>query len=271
MLSAQDLDHMQRLSPFRSRRLFDEFLPIGYKITTLDTVSDKNNVVGLKVILGTLITLFDDYADRPDRLNPKLLQLLYRIPFESVNVHSAFLKPKESEAFELATSLFNKLFDGMRQLPNYRQLKELFNFDLKQFFLANQYSELLTQQPHLANRLENKLYLHHNMGIVMAGMIDLMSLPHFDITDLGQVRGLFLLGQRAGRISNVLTTFEREESEGDVTNELITSGISTLEGELARIFKLMDSTKEIGVFSPKAYTLGIMHLHHLHLKLKGVI
>ena len=271
MLSAQDMEHMQRLSPFRSRRLFDEFLPIGYEMTTLDTVTDKTGVVGLKVILGTIITLYDDYADRPDRLNPKLLQLLYRIPFETVDVHSAFLKPNEREALDLAKSLFKKLMDGIEQLPNYSQLNDLFKFDLKQFFLANLYSELLTQQPNLANRLENKLYLHHNMGIVMAGMIDLMCLSQFNFSNLGKARRLFLLGQRAGRISNVLTTFEREKYEGDLTNELLTTGMPALEGELVRIFEFMESTEEISAFSTKAYTLGIRRLHSLHLRLKGVI
>jgi hypothetical protein len=271
MLSAQDLNHMQRISPFRSRRLFDEFLPRGYEMTTLNTVEDKSEVIGLKVILGTLITLYDDYADRPDRLNSKLLQLLYRLPFETLDVHDAFLRPCEREALGLARSLFEKLMSGMGQLPNYESLIALFKFDLRQFFLANQYSEYLTQLPHLANGLENKLYLHHNMGIVMAGMIDLMSLTSFSHLELGKAREIFLLAQRAGRISNVLTTFEREQQEGDVTNELLISDRLSLEQELARIYEVMRETNEITAFSAKLYTSGFMQLHGLHLKMQGVI
>ena len=220
MLSAHDLNSMQRISPFRNYRLFSEFLPKGYKLTTLSSVKHIEEVIELKVILGTLITLYDDFADRPDRLNSKLLQLLYRVPFESVEIHNAFLSEEEKESLKFSQVLFKKLIFGLRQLPNYHKLIQIFNFDLKQFFLANQYGELLTQYPYLSNYLENRLYLHHNMGIVMAGVIDLMSLPTIDFSELGQLRSLFLLGQRASRISNVITTYEREEREGDITNEL---------------------------------------------------
>jgi hypothetical protein len=214
MLNDQELEKLRQVAPFRNKKLFCEFLPQGYELTTLNTVENKNEIVELKIILGTLITLYDDFADRPDRLNPKLLELLYRIPFEKID-QEKFLYSEEKMAFDLAQSLFEKLFKGMQQLKNYHLLYEIFCFDLKQFFLANHYSQLLTEHQNLSNEKENRLYLHHNMGIVMAGMIDLMNIPQFHIDDLGQARSLFLMGQRAGRISNVLTTYEREIIEHD--------------------------------------------------------
>ena len=185
----------------------------------------------------------------------------------------------EKESYELSKSLFKKMFNKLSKFPHYKDLLELFKFDLKQFFLANQYSELLTKSPEISNPLENKLYLHHNMGIVMAGMIDLMSLQNLKKHELGQARSLFLLGQRAGRISNVLTTFEREKTEGDVTNEILSkqnestyfSKVLILEQELINLYQLMDNYKAIQSFSSKQYSKGIRLLHQLHIKLKEII
>lgn len=272
MLNAQELDGLNKVAPFRSQRLFCEFLPKGYKLTTLDTVESVESVVELKIILGTLITLYDDYADRPDRLNPRLLQLLYRVPFEKVNCDETILTHDEKMALDLAKSLFKRLMRGLERFRNYHLLYEIFCFDLKQFFLANLYSELLTQNPHLPNERENRLYLHHNMGIVMAGMIDLMNVPKFHVADLGQARSLFLMGQRAGRISNVLTTFERELAEDDRTSELLVSGNpADLELELASLIEDMNKFKKIKSFSVFEYSKGIKSLHELHMKLKGVL
>lgn len=272
MLNAQELDGMREVAPFRSQRLFCEFLPRGYELTTLDTVESRDQVVELKIILGTLITLYDDYADRPDKLNPRLLQLLYRVPFERVTYDETLLTRDEKVALELAKSLFTKLLRGMERFRNYHLLFEIFCFDLKQFFLANHYSELLSQHQHLPNERENRLYLHHNMGIVMAGMIDLMNVPKFCISDLGNSRSLFLMGQRAGRISNVLTTFERELAEDDRTSELLVSGNkSDLLTELDSLFQDMSKFKNIKSFSASEYSKGIIALHDLHTKLKGVI
>lgn len=272
MLNAQELEGLGKIAPFRSQRLFCEFLPKGYHITTLDTVENKDEVVELKIILGTLITLYDDYADRPDRLNPRLLQLLYRVPFERVNCDETQLSHDEKMALDLAKSLFERLMKGIERFRNYHLLFEVFCFDLKQFFLANHYSELLTQNPYLPNERENRLYLHHNMGIVMAGMIDLMNVSKFCVSDLGKARNLFLMGQRAGRISNVLTTFERELAEDDRTSELLVSrNPANLEQELTSLIQDMSKFKNIKSFSTIEYSKGIKSLHDLHSKLKGVI
>ncbi len=274
MLTAQDLNILQKVSPFRNQRLFCEFLPTGYDLTTLSSVPNKNQVVDLKIILGTLITLYDDFADRPDRLNPRLLDILYRIPFEQIEGHDIFLSHQEKFSVNLAKSLFKKLLSALELLPNYHQLFSIFCFDLKQFFLANHYCELLTEHHYLSNSSENRLYLHQNMGIVMAGMIDLMSLPNFNFSELGQVRSLFLLGQRAGRISNVITTFDREKGEDDFTSEVLAHfapNFEFLENELSLLFQEMDHYKNIQSFSALKYRQGIQALHELHLKLKGVI
>jgi hypothetical protein len=272
MLNTQELGELNKIAPFRNQRLFSEFLPKGYEMTTLDTVENRNEIIELKIILGTLITLYDDFADRPDRLNPKLLQLLYQIPFENISLPEEFFNIEEKLAFNLAKLLFEKLFTGMKKLQNFHLLFDIFCFDLKQFFLANHYSQLLTQHHHLSNKRENQLYLHHNMGIVMAGMIDLMNVSKFHQSDLGRARSLFLMGQRAGRISNVLTTYEREIKENDRTNELFVSeNTSNLQIEHASLIEEMSHYKYIKSFSCTQYWKGILALNELHSKLKDVI
>tara|TARA_B100001971_G_scaffold84647_1_gene78111 strand:+ start:222058 stop:222876 length:819 start_codon:yes stop_codon:yes gene_type:complete len=272
MLSQENLASMQKIAPFRHERLFNDFLPKGYELTTLSHVKDLKEVIRLKVILGTLITLYDDFADRPDRFNPSLLSVLYRVPFEKTRVERMLLSELEQDSLNLSEKLFKELYLGMMQLPHYQSLIKLFQFDLKQFFLANEYSEFLTENPALMNEKENKLYLHHNMGIVMAGMIDLMSLESYSMSELGQMRSLFLMGQRAGRISNVLATYERELKEGDHTNELMSHDlkIEDLNLEFNQLIKEMERV-ELSSFSTKKYQEGIMALHQLHVNLKGVI
>jgi hypothetical protein len=144
--------------------------------------------------------------------------------------------------------------------------------------MANAYSELLTKHPALINGSENRAYLHHNMGIVMAGMIDVMSLPYFHMAELGEARALFLLGQRAGRISNVLTTFDREQGENDLTSELLARRpdeslnfkCEALKGERKALLKEIDNYN-FRSFSAVEYRRGIQDLHQLHVNLKGVI
>ena len=83
------------------------------------------------------------------------------------------------------------------------------------------------------------------------------------------------MGQRAGRISNVLSTFERELAEGDISNELTSlggfGGAKILETEIEQIYKEMRETKNIKSFSVEEYTKGIQSLHALHFQLKEVI
>lgn len=280
MLAPREFEALRKVLPDRNSKLFSEFLPQGYEATTLDSVDSKERVVGIKVILGSLITLYDDHADRPDKINPVLLSKLYQLPFNSDFAPPSRLGPEiEAEAVTLASELLAKLFSNLRRLKHWGTLGRFFEFDLKQFFLANHYSELTTLTPSAVNSAENRLYLHHNMGIVMAGMIDLMDSPELDLDELGRARWLFLLGQRAGRISNVLTTIEREKKEGDVSNEILLNqnvseygtGFKKLNTELRSIFREMRRFPSLNTFSVAKYCSGFQKLHTLHLDMKGII
>jgi len=278
----------------RSERLFLEFLPTGYHKTTLSSVNKEylSKTVYAKVHLGMLITLYDDFADNPNYSNPELLEVLYKIPFEKQNRDCGVFYKHEESAIILAGYLVSSLYDILKSLPNYDTFIKIFKFDLMQFFQANRYSQLLTEYPYLMNGYENKHIIHHNMGMIAAGMIDLMASGLVDIKEMGAIRGVLNYGQRIGRICNVLNTVDREIEEGDVTNELInmasykdykknefslrnidlTIPKALLSNERDKLYSELEKTiPTISTFDVSKYIDGLHHLQTLHEKLKGVI
>jgi hypothetical protein len=192
-----------------------------YTAITLNTVpcSRFSELLRAKVCLGTLITLYDDFADRPSQSNPQLLEILYQLSFSNQSTVRSLLAHHD-RVVEFAKSLFKEIRLILTRQPNYQMLCDVLEFDLRQFYSANQFSSLMMKHHNLNNLTENRLYSHHNMGMVIVGMFDLMAIDRLDLSELGVIREVFVLGQRLGRILNVLTTYEREVSDGDRTGEL---------------------------------------------------
>ncbi len=218
--------------PYRNDALFLEFLPKGYLATTLNSVQEERSrmVVVAKIHLGMLITLYDDFADNPALLNHRLLEELYKVPFAMDQLQDQHFDEKEKGVLKLGSFLGQQLLACMNAFPHYQVLCKFFEFDLTQFYQANRFAQLLTTCPSAANRFELALYGPHNMGMVAAGVIDLMASDYIDMQELGTIRTVFSYGQRLGRICNVLTTYERELSEGDITNELKVMNIESTRG-----------------------------------------
>lgn len=273
--------NMTELAPYRKSELFKEFLVQGYSAITLTGVPAPkvSELLQAKLCLGTLITLYDDFADRPTRSDPMLLEVLYKLNFEgggSVETSS----PSNLNVLRFAKFLFAEMERVLSRQPHYGHLKEVLNFDLKHFYSANQYSSLLMANPYIKNSLENKLYAHHNMGVVMVAMIDLMATEKIQFSEFGFMREVFLMGQRMGRIFNVLSTYKREALDGDITGELATYS-SEREIRLAKralrkeICELHDGIlafdNRITTFSVKAYANGLMKVQKLHERMEGVI
>ena len=203
-------------SSIRDKRLFSEFLPSGYSMTTISTVHSQNKKQAIlaKMHLGMLITLMDDLADNPKYRCKNQLEAIY-----SIVDRKASSLPITSSNLQLAEVLTNGLYKLISELPHGNQLIDFLEFDVRQIVLANQYSELISDYPDGANLQESLQHGPYNMGIVAAGTIDLMATKNPDLKKLSTSREVFLAGQRMGRIANVLTTFKREEREGDLTNE----------------------------------------------------
>jgi hypothetical protein len=262
-----------KLSPHRRIELFRNFLPSGYRMTTLSSVGDELRESNLlaKICIGTLITLYDDLADHPGLRDSKLLEDLYQIPFGRKNM----CKSRRHPMYVALTHLWNIVFDHITTFPQYDLLRTAFEFDVMQFFNANRYAEMITDAPFLFSSRESRNYLHHNMGIVIVGTIDLMCSPLMDINSIGSARALFLEAQKAARIMNMITTVDREIKEGDVTNELVFAerrieATTALQREMSEIFKNIRS-QNLTSFSIPEYVRGMKDLFELHKSLRGVI
>ncbi len=269
-----------QISCLRDPRLFTIFLVDGYKMTTLSSVpqDDFDQVIFAKVCLGMLITLYDDLADNPACSNSKVLKELYQLNIGFSSTKSVRLTRNEKKIYEFALMLFEELEKTICLMPHFALLSEVLTFDIKQIFLANHYAELMSARPEIRNLRESKELGPYNMGMVAAGMIDLMASPGFHLSELGRARELLIQGQRLGRIGNLINTFDRELTEGDVTNEMllypegIEASKNLLIQELAlglghvRTYATLIKSLSIG-----HYAQGLSDLFQLHSLMKGII
>lgn len=275
------IENYQQHSNLRDQRLFSIFLMRGYDMTTLSSVAPEYREEALfaKMQLGMLITLMDDFADNPKFRDEKKLKQIYEL-IDNKNFTQNF----KERGTKLAQFLSQGLFLSIRSLPNGHLLEKVFEFDLRQIVLANQYSEVITDFPGVANLIESVQYGPYNMGIVAAGMIDLIASKKFNKHSLGPSREIFLIGQRMGRIANVLTTFDREISEGDLTNEIsiylrnkIGGRKSLKQYKLSLQIEFEDLTKKIKSydqlveFDVHQYAKGLENFLALHRRLEGTI
>lgn len=280
-------------SRVRNERLFSEFLPRGYRLTTVTSVPESkvDRAVLSKLYLGMLITLIDDLADNPALRNPRLLAEIYLSieGFLAGKDIDSILDPVlvDNDNFVLAKLLLKGLMETASSLPNYEKFRASLQFDLREIFLANRFSELISLQPELATLCEVKHHGPYNMGMVAAGTLDLMASPTIAEAKIAVAREIFLLGQRVGRICNVLTTLERELAEGDLTNEIIVrsrkEGLpldssenieafrAGLEREMELLFTKILANAGEAPFAVDAYVAGLRKLYRLHRRLEGVI
>ena len=272
---------MSAIAPHRKFALFEKFLIKGYSAVTLDSVSESrfSDLLRAKLCVGTLITLYDDFADRPTQADTSLLDLLYRLRFGKRSLIRNTEHSRE-DVIDFSNSLFAQIEEVLKPLPHYERLLDILNFDLSQFYSANQYSSLVTAYPELNNRMENRLYAHHNMGMVMVATMDLMASEKINFLELGSIREAILIGQRLGRIFNVLVTRKREALDGDITGELSTCktereleiGEQELRQEIVSLReRLADLEACITTFSVRAYLQGLMKVQELHEQMEGII
>ncbi|HXH31260.1 MAG TPA: hypothetical protein VNJ01_10650 [Bacteriovoracaceae bacterium] len=269
----------QSVCDHRDPRLFTEFLVLGYRQTTLSSVGAEFTELAVyaKVCLGMIITLYDDLADNPRLSRPQLLKELYRL---NIGEHPVLREtgPGDFPLIELAQHLFGELNRALSRLPRQEKFQNLLAFDIRHVYLANQYAELMTLQPAIRNLTESKLLGPYNMGMVAAGTIDLMASPCFDGSETGRLREALILGQRIGRIGNLISTFQRELDEGDLTSELMLhpSGVGEAKQQLllelrARLSSLHSASAWARSVDLKSYADGLSGLFNLHQKMEGII
>lgn len=216
-------EQFHQLHEHRKKALFTEFLPEGYSLTTLDCVPThaRDEIIFIKCLLGMHITLYDDLADNHDLANVAILAELYKIPFDLHLLSSSDVSTHEQRLMNFARTLTDDMMATITKLPRYDVLKEIFEFDFKQFYNANHYYSLALKNIHLLNSWEIKSFGPFNMGMVIAGTIDLIASSTFMMNDLRHTRSLLIRAQRFGHIANTITTLAREIKERTFTNEAI--------------------------------------------------
>ena len=272
------INHYHSQSSIRDPKLFSHFLVPGYEMTTLNSVPklNKEKVLIAKLNLGLFITLIDDLADNPQFFNPNLLQLMYQLLPGKIPLSPPPMLKTDNLTYQLGKRLIFNLNGNICHLPNYSELKEILQFDIEQIYRANRYCELLSAHPTIANLKESQEYGPYNMGMVAAGMIDLMGTDNFEMKELGNARECFLMGQRMGRIGNLIATYSREKREKDITNEIIISNRSYHEYSKYLLKEFNDLKKKIkgmmvSSFSTDYYAESMEKFFNLHFKLIGHI
>lgn len=287
------IERFHAIHPHRSPKLFTEFLPQGYDMTTLSSVdtSARARALRAKCFLGMYITLYDDLADNPALFNMKLLTELYKIPFHGDEVRADSVDDDAQKYLTFARVLADALLQELSTLTHYDEYRELFEFDLRQFYNCNQYYTLAQKYPHLGNSVEARLFGPFNMGMIVAATIDIMASSTFCTRELGQARALFLFGQRFGHICNSLTTLAREISEQTITNEVlliahekssashfsnvignVDVALSVLREEQELLLtKLAVHARMITSFDAHGYINGLKNLRALHERMMGSI
>lgn len=292
MLSSSTRCEIERLvarylvaSSLRDRRLFEVFLVEGFYHCTLDSVEPQHFETALlaKLHVGMIITLCDDLADNPSYSDPKLLAALYRLNVDDCDGedHGANFPPgPRRESYALARFLMHGLVTLVGRLPRGSELLSALAFDIHQFYQGNRYAALISSEPRLASLNELRMMGPSNMGMVAAWTIDLMASGGVDRSQYGRCREVFMLGQRAGRILNVLMTYDRELAEGDRTNDLIVGapGLTLLEhrvvliDEFARLVAEIEANEcSVSAFSVAALARSLRHLHEMYSELQGII
>lgn len=274
------IDYYVSVINFRAKELFSHFFVQGYQYTKLSSVGKEyeHDVLSAKMYLGMLITLIDDLADNPRCFNPKLLKILYSLMPKT----SEDLSENDAKILALKKYLFNRMMGHIEKLPSQNALIDIFDFDLEKIYLSNRFSELMTSKQFICNSYEMKLYGSYTMGVLAAGMIDLMGTSNLIIDEVGKCRELFIVGQRLSKIANNIATFAREQREGDITNEITyallecNNDFDLCKLKLEREFNdgivmINNSSTYIKIFDVKMYSHGIKKLYDLNMSMIGII
>jgi hypothetical protein len=139
-----------------------------------------------------IITLYDDLADHPLYQNPLLLSKLYSLNIGIDYQNEINLTSHDKNIFELARFLFSELTKTLKIFTHFEAFKFILQFDIEQFYACNRYSSLIGIYPELQNLTESRILGPHNMGIIAAGMIDLMAVKNFFSMNWESVEAFFI-------------------------------------------------------------------------------
>jgi len=186
---------------------------------TLSSVPQENmgSVRVLKTNLTILITLLDDLAEKHG--DTATFDSVWRC-IEGREIGEC-PDDADEETVAFADELWSEIKAGLVDAPRHGEMREVFEYDLRQALNAMDYSRMLNDHLPMANLAGTEHYGPHNMVMFPYADIDIMHSPSFEVTDLGKIRELIWHLQKMARIGNWLTTWEREIQEGDFTAGIV--------------------------------------------------
>ena len=161
----------------------------------------------------------DDIVDK--RKNEKMLkEAFYNCFFRKrkPNINNLKFRKEELCYLNLIKTIWKFINKEIKKYPRYKDFKDIFIYDYKQFFNSMEYSYLIHKNPYLANKTEYYLFLPANMHSVISNTFDLMCSTKFDLRELGMIREVIWYLQKMLRIGNCISTWDREVKENDFTS-----------------------------------------------------
>ncbi len=125
---------------------------------------------------------------------------------------------KDRKYLALIKGLWKFIQMDIKTYPRYKEFKDIFYYDIRQFLNTALYSQLINTKQEFINLVEHEAYSHHNMQGMVCLDIDLMCSPTFDIKEAGLFREVSWITQQMGRIDNLIVTWQKEIYENDFTS-----------------------------------------------------
>lgn len=177
----------------------------------------KDILANDKTKLTIFDVLIDDLADNYATRDETLLEEFAQIPFRNVEKY-------ENDYLEIGRKIWNDCITSIRSYPRYKELKNLFFFDLIQVINGMRYSFLVNTLD-IENDIENEIYLHHGCMVILHCDMDLMCSRDFDLKELKKIRVIFYLAQKVASIGNMLNTYPREIIEKDLSSPILSLAV----------------------------------------------
>ena len=114
----------------------------------------------------------------------------------------------------------------MPEILSPEEFKDLIQYDLEQSISSLQYAYLSNTMFNILNEQEAMLYEGNNINVILNGMLDITCSPDFRTDMLGALREALCHAQMMCKISNWLSTWEREVKVSDWTSGVIAAAMS---------------------------------------------
>ena len=207
---------------------------------------------GLTVYMPVIDDIAEQYADRRTLMQGR------KIPFDSATAATG--DEVNAELIDLLAATWEFTDLHLRKAPRYDEFREVFEFDLRQSLNTMDFNRLVNETPELASSRTLELYDTHNMILLTYVDIDVAFSPDFSRADLPILRDVAWDAQRLARISNWVTTWERELEEEDYTSAVV---VDALDRDVVSFDELRSDEVPTEVLADRIRNSGIEREHLL--------